>query len=297
MGFFILLLFAYSCITAICTLAILHRLKHPPRKTYASALARDLPTSPAEIGMTFVEQTFTFSDNTQTPVWRIEGDGPADTAMIVTHGFGDSRYGALTWLSAIKQVAGLIIVYDARAHGESTARRAGITATERDDLIELIEGLDLPPRVVLFGYSMGAVISISAAGALPEHLRSRVVGVIADGPYRKPMEPVIGHLRQSRYPAYPMVWLVDAHIWFWLNKYTPFDRAQQAAAMTCPLLVLHGTADTICKYTSAQEIAAATPHGELITFDDGGHLDLASRWPERYSDAVTRFTESIQHEQ
>lgn len=289
MGLVILLTFAAACIVACATAAIIWQLRHPPRKTYASALARGLPLSPADVGLEFVEQTFTYKDGNTSPVWRIAGDGPADVAMIVTHGFGDSRFGALTWLHALKQAAGLLIVYDLRAHGDSSARRGGVTATERDDLIELIEALDLPPRVVLFGYSMGAVISISAAGALPDALRDRVVGVIADGPYRKPMEPVIGHLRQQGYPTQPMNWLVDLHLAFWLYNYQPFDRAKQAADISCPLLVLHGTNDRICRYRSAQQIAAAARDARLVAFDGGGHLDLADRWPDRYSDAVRQF--------
>jgi pimeloyl-ACP methyl ester carboxylesterase len=290
MGIVILLLIALACIIALGTAAILASMRYPPRKSYGVAVARGLPTSPADVGLPdYRETTFNFHDHTRTPVWDIAADGPADTAIIITHGFSDSRYGALTWASLFRAAAGRIIIYDLRAHGESTATHGGYTGLERDDLIELVRGLDLPRRVVLFGYSMGAVISISAAGLLD----GRVTGVIADGPYRKPMEPVIGHMRESRYPPYPMVWLVEAHLNFWWHRYRPFDRVEQAKRLPCPLLVLHGTDDPICRLASARAIVDVVADAQLVEFEGGGHLDLAQRDRQRYIDAVESFIKRL----
>jgi pimeloyl-ACP methyl ester carboxylesterase len=290
MGFVILLIVALVCLIAAGTVAILWSMRYPPRKTYAVAIARGLATTPAEAGFAdYREFTFSFHDHTHTIVWDIAADGPADVAVIITHGFGDSRYGALTWAGLFRNAAGRIILYDLRAHGDSTATHGGYSALERDDLIELVRGLDLPQRVVLFGYSMGAVICISAAGVLPG-----VAGVIADGAYRKPMEPVIGHLRQQRYPAYPMVWLVDAHLNFWWRGYRPFDRVEQARRLNCPLLLLHGTDDEVCKLASARAIVRAVPDAQLVEFPGGGHLNLAEVDRRRYIEAIEQFVESLE---
>ena len=265
-------------------------MRYPPRKTYGTALARGLATTPEEAGFTFREHTVTYRDGTSTPVWEIDGDGPEDLAVIITHGFGDSRYGALTWAPLLKGLVGKLFIYDLRAHGESTARTGCYSARERDDLVELFDMLVLPPRVVLFGYSMGAVISISAAG----QLKDRVAGIIADGAYRKPMEPIIGHMWQKRWPPYPFVWLVDAHLWFWWHRYLPFDRAEQVKQIACPLLALHGTADSICPYESAQLLVDAAPAGaRLVTFEGGDHLDLAELDPQRYIDALQQFLNEL----
>jgi len=288
MGLFILFTTAFALITALCTWSIIASMRYPPRRTFGSALARNYPTSPAELDLPFKEHTVTYRDGTQTPVWEMTGSGPADTAIIFTHGFGDSRFGALTWARHLKSLVGKIFVYDLRAHGESTAPVGCYTACERDDLVELMDMLVLPERVYLMGASMGAVLSISAAGVL----KDRVTGVIADGPYRRPMEPVIGHMRTKRYPPYPFVWLVDFHLAFWWRKYQPFDRVEQTKLTTCPILVLAGTDDPICKYESAQQIAAAAPGGgTLITFHGAGHLNLADHDPERYIEAIRNLVE------
>lgn len=289
MGLLILLAVAVMCIVATGTMAIILSMRYPPRKSYAVALGRGLATSPAEMGYEFTEEIFTFRDGAATPLWDIRGRGPVRRTVIITHGFGDSRYGALTWVPLLADFVGRIIVYDLRAHGDSTARAGGSTALESDDLMELIERLDLPDGVVLFGYSMGAVISICAAGRVAAEQQEKVRGVIADGPYRRPMEPVIGHLRLKRYPAYPFVWLVDAHLAFWYRRYRPFDRAKQASALACPLLVLHGTEDPICASASARAVAASARQGSIVEFPGGGHLDLAVCDRARYLEALGTF--------
>jgi pimeloyl-ACP methyl ester carboxylesterase len=181
-------------------------------------------------------------------------------------------------------------VYDTRAHGDSTAKRGYYTAKERDELIELMDMLVLPARVVLLGCSMGAVISISAAG----ELKQRVAGIIADGAYRRPMEPIIGYMWKHRWPPYPFVWPVDWHLRFWLRKYQPFDRVKQIKNITCPLLVLHGTADPVCRFQSAKELAQEAPtESTLVAFEDAGHLDLAKKDRQKYIDSLQNFFEKI----
>lgn len=290
MGILILLAVALACIIAAGTAGIIQSMRVPPRKTYGAALAHGLPTTPQEIDFPFEEHTVTYRDGSATTVWEIDAGGPDDLAVIMTHGFGDSRYGALTWAPLFSGLCGKLFVYDLRAHGDSTAKHGCYSAKERDDLVELMDMLILPPRVVLFGYSMGAVISISAAG----QLKDRIAGVIADGPYRKPMEPIIGHMLLNRWPPYPFAWLVDWHLLFWWRSYMPFDRVEQVKQTTCPLLVLHGTADPICKFQSAKQLVDAAPASStLIAFEGGGHLDLAQRDQQRYIGALRNFLEKI----
>lgn len=292
-GLIILLAFATACIVVAGTLALICRMTRPYRQTYASALALRLPACPADIGLESVEQTVTFADRTTTPVWIVDGDGPADTTIVISHGFSVSRYQALEHVKLFKQWASKLVVYDLRAHGESTARRAGLGVVEAADLIELIHQLDLPERIVLYGQSMGAAVSITAAGRLPEDLRERVKAVIAEAPFRTLVEPIAARRRRHRYPVFPFVPLA----WFWmalpLRKYRPFDRVKDAARLRCPLLVLHGKLDWLCSFESAKQIVDAAPHGTIVGFDKGEHLDLVELYPDQYLEAIGRFLDDV----
>ena len=293
LGLTILLGFAAACIVVVGTVRLIHSLRRPRRQTYASALARKLPTDPADVGLTGVEEQITFTDGSSTPVWVIDGRGPADTAIIIAHGFGDSRYAALTRAFWLKHRASKLVVYDLRAHGESTARTFGMGGIEADDLIELVRQLVLPEQLVLYGYSIGGSIAITAAASAADEVRSRIKAVIADGPFRHPFEPLKAYRRERRYPVFPFVHLAWGYIALRTSKYRPFDRAQHAAALTCPLLVLHGTDDRLCAIESAQEIVAAAARGELVAFEGLGHLDLLEYERKKYVQAIARFLDQI----
>jgi len=292
-GLIILLAFATACIVVAGTVALIRRMTRPHRQTYASALALRLPACPADIGLESVDQTVTFADGTTTPVWIVDGNGPADTAIVISHGFSVSRYQALEHVQLFRQWASKLVVYDLRAHGESTARKAGLGVVEAADLIELIRQLDLPQRLVLYGQSMGASVSITAAGRLPDDLRSRVRAVIAEAPFRTLVEPIAARRRRHRYPAFPFVQLA----WFWmalpLGRYRPFDRVRDATRIRCPLLVLHGKLDPLCSFESARQIAEAAPHGRIVGLDGAEHLDLVELHRDRYLEAIGRFLDDV----
>lgn len=291
MGLLLLLLLAASIVLLLAVAGVLHQMRHPPRKTYATVLARGLPTDPADLSMTDREVSFDYPDRTTTPGWIIEGEKPDGPTVLLVHGFGDSRYGALTWAPLLAPFASHLVLFDLRGHGDATAPVSRGGVQEVDDVLGVIDQLEPAQRergVVLFGYSMGGGIVIAAAAQ--ERARPVVRGVVADGPYRFWQEPVAAVLRRRRYPRQPVLWLTTLVLRL-VNpaSVTRFDRAAHARRLTVPLLVLHGEEDGICPFASACTIAEAAPRGRLVEFPEGLHLDLAQRDPVRYRDALRRF--------
>jgi pimeloyl-ACP methyl ester carboxylesterase len=112
---------------------------------------------------------------------------PPDIVFLHATGFNAMTYRSLLApLSERYHVLGL----DARGHGRSElpAHRFGYTSwtTHRDDLIEIIERLGAP--VTLAGHSMGATVSLLAAGRRPDLVRGLAM-----------IEPVL--LPPARYQA------------------------------------------------------------------------------------------------
>lgn len=287
-GLLVLLGVAAVILTAVVTWAILHGLLHPPRKTYGTALARGLATDPGEMGLAFEPRTFTFEDGTETPAWLITGQRAEGPLVVMVHGFGDSRYGALTWAPLILPHASAVVVYDLRGHGEATSGHATCGTRDLRDvhaILDQVEAEALARGVVLFGYSMGGGIAIASAAAEP----ARVSGVIADGPYRHWDEPIKRYLRNRRYPTQPFVSLAGLVLHALVPGFADFDRLMHAKELRRPLLVLHGSHDHLCPFASAKELAEAAPQGRLVVFAEGGHLDLAAVDPERYRAALAAF--------
>lgn len=287
-GLLVLFLVAAVLLVVGVSAAAVHRITHPSRQTYAVAIGRGWPASPAEIGLDYAEETFTFSDGARTPVWTIKGRKPGGPMVIITHGWGDGRYGVLPWVELLADLASSVVIYDLRGQGESSAPASKLGAMEVDDLLALASHAAEPGRpIVLLGMCMGAGFSIAAAAREP----ARFVGVVGDAAYRRGLQPVVGFFRINRWPVWPFYHLVGLLLMMRFCSDRKFDRARHAAKLQCPLLLLHGAEDPISPVEAAREIAAAVPdgRGRLVEFENGGHLDLVKTDPARYRDALAAF--------
>lgn len=58
----------------------------------------------------------------------------------------------------------------------------------------------------------------------------------------------------------------------------PFDNLSAVSAYTGPILIVHGSSDSVIPYTHAQKLHAAAPDSRLITYDSD-HNDCPPDWP------------------
>ncbi len=295
LGLIKLFLLAAAVVVAIGTLGVVRGITRPRRKTLAVALGRGDPGDPADLGLSATERTVTFLDRSSSPAWLIDGDEPAGPTVVVLHGHSDSRYGALTWTPLLVPHARRVLVFDLPGHGESSAKRSRAGAGDAPDVLHVLDQLPDPEPVVLFGYSMGAGIAIATAALDAERPESdrRVMGVIADGVYRQWNEPIRRLLKCRRYPVQPFLYLAGLVFRLMGLDLTGFDRARLAAAVRCPMLLLHGERDGLCPIEDARQVEAAAPRATLVTFPRGSHLDLARMDADRYRQALGGFFASL----
>lgn len=314
MGLAILLGLGFVLYWAFLVWLTLRALLYPPRRSYAWCLSRNQPESPAALSppREFREDRFPDPRNLpgELPCWRISGQQPAGPVVIFSHGWGESRQSVLQRLDALLPVSREVIAWDMPGHGEAPKGRCRLGAGEAaalNDLILLAQGEDLaaleqqaaameasledeadwdaalhpPPKpgappVVLYGFSLGAGVSLRAAADNPQ----RVAGIIAEAPYRMPATPARSVMRAKGFPhvlnlrpALTLVGLVSDCGPRWAG----FDRAEIAAELACPLLVLHGEQDAMCPAEDGYAIAAAGKQGELVQIAGAGHLDIWQR--------------------
>lgn len=258
-------------------------LTHPPRRTYGSAVARNQPGSPAEFDVArfgtgpraFTEWSLESNHgNARLPVWDIPGDNPAGPTVILTHGWGDGRIGGLLRLEPFLLTASRVLLWDLPGHGDapSAAGPCRLGRSEGADLAALIDKVDGP--VVLFGWSLGAGVSIVAAANQP-----RVVGVALEAPYTLPQVPAgrvmaarglpgLGMLRTALTTIGGIAWQRTG------GSGGTFDRVAAASRLKVPLLILHGVDDPVCPLEGAQAIAAAAGRARLVAIQGARHNDL-----------------------
>ncbi len=337
----LVMLLAVGLVVLVAALVVhsLWMLTHPPRRTYSWAVVRNLPGDPREASpggggggaqreVRFVEGRFGGAGGSAgLPYWDIEGFEPAGPVVIVTHGWGDSRVTMLPRLEPLVRAARRVIIWEMPGHGEAAgvcrlgAREVGLLRELIGRVVEEEQGgtalravmngqreqedtarSAVPPGIVLYGFSLGAGLSI--AGAAREeterwrdgetkwgNVAGRVAGVIAEAPYRTPIEPAWNLAKALQLPhrvnlpvAMTILGLLFAGDWRWgrrkPERVSGFDRATLAASVRVPLLVLNGSDDVICEPASGRAIAEAAPLGRFVQIDGGGHNDL---WivPER----------------
>ena len=282
-------LLAIGFVVALCSAIayVMYALTHPPRRTYASALARGRPGDPSELPTPRSYETWELSSGgLELPVWEIEGDDPSGPVAVMTSGWGDSRIGALVRLEALAPACSKVIAWEMPGHGEAPGS-CSLGTREPGHLIALLDRLN-EPRVVLYGWSLGGGVSLVAAS------EREVEGVICEAPYSLAPTPARNVMRYHHLPYRlnlpPAFWLLGTKFGVgpsWRN----FDRAQWASKVSAPVLVIHGDMDEICPIEDGRAIADSAPNGELFVVEGGHHNDLWTdeAFREQCTDAVRGF--------
>jgi len=282
-------------------------LARPPRRGYTWAVSKERPSDPSELESPRAYETVDIRHNAieSGPVWMIPGDDPRGPVVIFCHGWGESKMDILARLDAVLPHCSRIISWDMPGHGEAPKGPTPLGTSEwmiLEDLVELAQGEDLDarereaeeleatredeadwdahfdtrpkpgaPKVVVWGYSLGAGIAID----LVANRANRVSAVIAESPYCLAPTPARNMLILKRLPWRATI----GPAMFLLGmtrsrgpRWTGFDRASLARDARCPILVIHGDADEISPPEDGAAIARAAGTGEDGTSPSSGTL-------------------------
>lgn len=304
LGLLTILAYGLLLTIAAATWWTMRRLRRPPRRTYASAVARSLPGDPSELPTprsfeTWMARCAFRKRDIDFVVWDIEGDDPEAPVIICTPGWGDSRIGALPRLDALAPVASRIIAWDPPGLGESPGLCELGTREHRaiQCMMDQLSSEAQARGVVLYGWSLGAGVSIVGADVLANDARIRAV--IAEAPYRLPWTPARNVIRNAGMP-----WAINGPIAFGLlgvqlgvgPRWRGFDRAERARRISQPLLVIHGTQDDVCPVEDGRSIAKNASHGMFMPIEGAHHNDLWTdeRFAPQCAGAIQDFIRSVQ---
>ena len=236
------------------------------------------------------------------PAWRIDGD--PSTWAIHIHGLGSTRAGTLRGVLAATELGytSLVVSYRNTAEGPRVGtRRSTLGHTETTDVDEAI-GYAVRRgalQIVLFGWSMGAVIALQIADR-PRH-HSLIAALVLDSPVLNWTEVIktnctrgglparAGHLATPWLTIQPLARLIGLPGRIPLRS---FDWIARAADLTMPTLILHGTRDDSVPIRLSQALRDDHPDlVELETFD-AGHTLSWNTDPNRWQEAVTTWLQA-----
>lgn len=279
--------FAIGLVALILTTAWM--LTHPVRRSYAWAIARSQPGDPGEL-----DEPLRFEDDTietasaRVPIWDIGGRDPNGPIVLMTHGWGSSRQGALKRIFPIVEHASRVIAWDLPGHGDASGI-ARLGADEHTIAMELIEALGIKDTpIVLYGWSMGAGVSLALCAQIEK--THDVRGVICESVYCVPHTPAraVLDLRGMPYrlnlsPALALIGMKLGVGASWRG----FDRAQIALDLKTPIQLIHGDADPVSPIADAQRIESHAHNASLCSIESAGHNNI---WTDPIHRAIASET-------
>jgi pimeloyl-ACP methyl ester carboxylesterase len=282
-------------------------LLRPERMTDAKANLVLRRLSPADLGLRYEEVPFDVRDErTGQPMriaaWWIPAASAAPTTVLLIHGRGDAKVGAIAWAPTVHALGWNILAIDLRGHGESGGVHSTAGYWERHDVTQVIDQLRAArPRetetLVIFGVSLGAAVGVAAT--LLRHPLD-IAGLILESPFADYRLAVAAHAKMQGYSGDALreiatrlaEWISGADF----NAVRPQDLMPR---LTCPVMVIHSGGDPFVPAEDATAMAESLksrnhPNDILWSIPEAGHvLGMAEVGPEEYRKRVAKFLDRI----
>lgn len=225
--------------------------------------------TPSAVGLNYEEIVFPAADDTTLSGWLIPGQPDAPLVLFCMGNAGNMSH-RLTTMQLLHDLGVAVFVFNYRGYGTSTGRPS--EAGTYDDIAGAIRLLHergwKAGQIIIFGRSLGAAVGLEAA------LRTPPAGLIMESAFTS-----IAAMGRYHYPLLNLLlgWLVGAE----------YDNRGKISQLHCPLLLIHGSGDTICPPFMAEELYALAPmNKQLVWIPGAGHNDGMVLGGEAYRDAI-----------
>ncbi len=246
--------------------------------------------TPAAYGLHYENFTVTTGDGVRLRGWIIPGS--PRVVFVVMHGYTSCRADRrlLEIQAELARRGYTVVAFDFRGHGESggtTTIGPRESAYDVPAVLSMVRRRYPGARIVLLGYSMGAVAAIMAGSRA-----SGDIVIVADSPYPT-LDEVIPRWLKS-YMGIPRAYSELIGFWGSLmagvdTRFGPIllDRIDK------PLLVIAGDHDPLVTPAEARAIAAKSCCGRALIVGGAGHVEsYKTLGRDRYIEEILDFVNS-----
>ena len=221
---------------------------------YPNMPARDLISSPEDIGLTYQNVELVTDDNIQLHGWFIPNDNAKGT-LLFFHGNAGNISHRLESISLFHDLELNVFIIDYRGYGRSegktTEKGTYLDAEAAWHYLTHTRGIS-GEQIIIFGRSLGASI---ASWLASQHTPAALI--IESGFTSVPS------MAQRFYPFLPVRWLTTFR----------YDSKRYVANIQSPIMVAHSKDDEIIPYHEGREIFAAAAEPKMFLEMQGGHND------------------------
>ena len=194
--------------------------------------------------------------------------------VLFSHGNAEDIGYVVPLLEQIRDAGFSVFACDYQGYGTSDGKPTEQHAYDDEDAAYnyLVQTMHVQPnKIIVFGRSVGTGPATDLAS------RRHVAGLILQSPFLS---------------AFRVMTRVSV---------LPFDRfnnLRKIKKVRCPVLIIHGTQDTVISVTHGKELfAAANEPKQALWVDGANHNDVELVAGDRYADALRAFADFIQQHQ
>lgn len=191
----------------------------------------------------------------------------AEYTILYSHGNAEDLLDILPIRIELQNMGFAVFAYDYRGYGTSQGTPSEQNVYRDIDTAYnyLTQNLSVPPtRIIAYGRSVGSGAAVDLA------VRHQLAGLILESPFTTTFRVI------TRIPLLPF------------DKFRNIDKIKN---VHCPVLVMHGKADTVIPFAHGQELfAAANEPKRYLWVDAAGHNDLMDVAGEKYTKALREFS-------
>lgn len=245
-------------------------------------------------GIAFEDVTIPSFDGTRLYGWWMSAGRKAAT-VVVLHGVKKNRTDVLRAALVIRRAGFNVLVFDGRGHGDSEGRYVTYGFYECRDVESAIDWLVKEKkidggRVGLAGESMGAAIALQVAAHNP-----RIRAVWADSPFaslRRITEEFVRRITGLPGAVLnPVLW-TSIQVASYRGKFdvSSVDPLALAGQISCPVFLVHGTADQLIATAHSENIYEALGGEKEIWFVEGArHARSIRHARQEYRKRLSEF--------
>jgi pimeloyl-ACP methyl ester carboxylesterase len=283
-------------------------LLRPARMTDGRAAWRLKRLSPGDLRLRYSDLTFTIRDDFSTrplrlAAWWIPHPHAQGRCVLLLHGYGDAKVGAIAWAPTWHALGYNILALDLRAHGQSEGRYCTAGYYERHDVSQVIDQLraEQPTEtreLILFGVSLGAAVA-AAVGAQ----RDDLTAVILESPYPDYELAAAAHARLLGAPGQWMQrWALRMAQRIARADFAQVRPADLIPKVRSPLMVIHGEADVFidAAHAAIVESAVRSRGPELApsvywNAENAHHIAALYQDPQGYQRRLEEFLQTTKY--
>jgi len=197
----------------------------------------------------------------------------ADTSIIILHGWGGNAELMLPMAQPFQQAGINVLLIDARNHGNSDVDTFSSLPRFAEDLDHAIDWLRQKHpvqsrRLALLGHSVGA-----GAALLSASRKRDITAVISISAFAHPEWMMKRYLQRFHLPDLVVGLVLNYVQWIIGHRFSDIAPLSTVCRIDCPILLVHGRADTTVPVEDARAIAAGCPESNitLLEIDEAEH--------------------------